>query len=167
MANYPIFELPVGRGVAALAPLPGRAVSYEVDFLALLRWAPDLVISLTETVEMSRFGAEDFGQELETVGIGWAHVPVVDYGLPIAEALEQWPSVEARALAILADGGKVLAHCFGGCGRSGMAILRLMIATGEVPEAALQRLRRVRPCAVETDAQFKWAASGPFSSSQI
>jgi len=41
--------------------------------------------------------------------------------------------------------------------------LRLMVEHGEAPNAALQRLRMVRPCAVETDAQQAWAAgtAGP------
>ncbi len=41
-----------------------------------------------------------------------------------------------------------------------MALLRLMVEAGEDPGAALSRLRAVRPCAVETAAQFDWAAAG-------
>ena len=55
--------------------------------------------------------------------------------------------------------GRVLIHCKGGCGRSGMVALRLMIEAGEAPDEALARLRSVRPCAVETDAQMRWAMS--------
>ena len=51
-------------------------------------------------------------------------------------------------------------HCFGGCGRSGMAALRLMVEAGEDADEALERLRAVRPCAVETDAQLRWARAG-------
>ena len=54
------------------------------------------------------------------------------------------------ALSALQGKGRVLIHCMGGCGRSGMAALRLMIEAGEAPGAALERLRAVRPCAVET-----------------
>lgn len=39
-----------------------------------------------------------------------------------------------------------------------MAVLRLMVEMDEAPEAALARLRAVRPCAVETVAQHDWAA---------
>lgn len=63
------------------------------------------------------------------------------------------------ALATLRNGGKVLAHCRGGCGRSGMAVLRLMVELGEAPDVALARLRDARPCAVETQAQLDWAAA--------
>src|SRR5690606_33735699 len=57
----------------------------------------------------------------------------------------------------LEGGGRVLVHCLGGCGRSGMVALRLMIGAGETPEVALRHLRGVRPCAVETEAQLAWA----------
>ena len=38
-----------------------------------------------------------------------------------------------------------------------MVVLRLMMECGERPAAALARLRAVRPCAVETQAQMAWA----------
>ncbi len=40
-----------------------------------------------------------------------------------------------------------------------MAVLRLMVEAGEDPDAALARLRAVRPCAVETGAQLTWATA--------
>ncbi len=59
--------------------------------------------------------------------------------------------------ARLAAGGRIALHCMGGCGRSGMLALRLMVRAGEAPEAALARLRAARPCAIETAAQLAWA----------
>jgi hypothetical protein len=38
-----------------------------------------------------------------------------------------------------------------------MIALRLMVEDGEAPDAALARLRAARPCAVETNAQMRWA----------
>lgn len=87
----------------------------------------------------------------------WRHLPVTDFGVPGPDSAAAWPALAAEALAVLAAGGRVLVHCHGGCGRSGMVALRLMIGTGEGAEAALARLRAVRPCAVETGAQMEWA----------
>ena len=86
---------------------------------------------------------------------------VVDYGIPTAEALSRWGDVSEMARAALKGGGRVIVHCKGGCGRSGMAALRLMIEAGEAPDAALARLRAVRPCAVETAEQLAWATVTP------
>jgi protein-tyrosine phosphatase len=87
----------------------------------------------------------------------WVHLPVPDFAAPGPEVLAQWPSVSHMARKALAGGGRVLVHCKGGCGRSGMVVLRLMIEFGEAPEQALARLRAVRPCAVETQEQMDWA----------
>ena len=157
MAAFEIFELPVGNGTAAISPLPGIAGNYAADFSKLLKWSPDVVLSMTESHEMARVGAEDLGSELAVARITWLHLPVGDFGTPDAETNRKWLLAEETCLEVLRRGGKVLAHCRGGCGRSGMAVLRLMNATGESGEAALRRLRETRPCAVETDAQYAWA----------
>ncbi|WP_322890115.1 MULTISPECIES: protein-tyrosine phosphatase family protein [unclassified Yoonia] len=149
MPQYQIFALPVAGGVLALSPLPqGDAVQ------DLLDWRPDLVVSMTGQEEMDRLGAGDLGAVLRAAGVAWHHLPVVDYGTPASPDVTV---IEGAALATLRAGGKVLTHCRGGCGRSGMMALRLMIAAGEDPDVALTRLRALRPCAVETDAQFAWA----------
>ena len=38
-----------------------------------------------------------------------------------------------------------------------MIALRLMIEAGEAAGPALKRLRALRPCAIETEAQMDWA----------
>ena len=122
-------ELPVGGGTLALSPYPP-----SVDVLA--RW--DMVISLTEVADFATHA-------------GWCHFPVVDFDVPSGD----WAPISAQVHQVLRNGGRVLFHCKAGCGRSGMAVLRIMTELQE-PDA-LARLRAVRPCAVETDAQMAWA----------
>ena len=160
MADFPIFELPVGGGVVALSPVPGRNGSYAANLSIMLRWGADIVLSMTTSAELAQFSAERLGAELGMSNVVWLHLPIDDYGIPRTETQARWLDAETECLRVLEQGGRVLAHCRGGCGRSGMAVLRLMIANGEEPESALARLRTVRPCAVETDAQFEWAKKG-------
>ena len=155
-----IAELECAGGRLAISPLPGRGGAFGADLGDLIRWSPDMVISMTTAEEMAAKGAGTLGAEMAGRGTVWHHLPIADYGTPEGETAARLPDVTAQAMATLASGGRVLIHCMGGCGRSGMIALRLMIAAGEAPEAALTRLRAVRPCAVETDAQFDWAKSG-------
>lgn len=157
MIEFVIYQLPVGGGELALSPMPGRTRHYHADWLQLMEWCPDLVLTMTTQAELDRKGAGTLGADLGNEGIAWLHLPVPDFGVP--ESLD-WPQVRDQALGMLGEGGRVLVHCFGGCGRSGMMVLRLMIAAGERPDAALARLRDVRPCAVETDDQMRWARQG-------
>ena len=157
---FQIFELPLGHGRLGVSPLPGRGDAYDADLIGLLQWNPDLVISMTTHQEMELRGASALGADLANSGTEWAHLPVRNFGTPTRETSMMWESVSKRAHRFFATQGRVLVHCFQGCGRSGMAALRLMVEAGEAPEPALVRLRKARACAVETDAQFRWSASG-------
>ena len=157
---FSITELPLRAGLAGLCPLPGRGGDYAADLAALRGWGPALVLSMTTPQEMARHGAAGLGDDLADQGIGWAHLPVTDFTAPGEEVAAHWLLIADRAGEILDGGGRVLAHCMGGCGRSGAAVLRLMVEAGEDPLAALARLRQVRPCAVERPEQLAWATAG-------
>lgn len=157
MSGFIIFAFPVADGILALAPLPGRGGHYREDLAHLRDWQPALVISMATALEMAAHGASALGSDIQDMGTRWVQVPVPDMGIPGPEAEDAWHRASNSALSALQGGGRVLIHCLGGCGRSGMAALRLMVEAGEDSTAALVRLRAVRPCAVETDAQLCWA----------
>jgi protein-tyrosine phosphatase len=139
-----------------IAPLPGRYGDGLADLSILAKWAPDVVVSMTELSEMERHNMGELEGLFSQFEIDWAHFPIRDFGAP--EGMAQWPELSTKLHRVLDAGGAVLAHCYGGHGRSGMVLLRLMVERGEDAKDALARLRAVRPRAVETDAQFAWAA---------
>ena len=149
--------MPLLAGRIGLCPMPGRTGDYGGDLDALISWQPALVVTLTSDIELESAGAERLPADLARAGVTWRHLPVCDFRAPSVETSAHWPEVSSEARGVLARGGAVLAHCYGGCGRSGMALLRLMVDAGEDPESALARLRKARPCAVESAAQFTWA----------
>lgn len=158
MSNFAIYPVPLSRGTLALSPMPGRGGQFDADMLTLLQWSPDLVLTMTTAAELAAKNATDLPIRLAEAGTEWLHLPIEDFGAPHGETAQYWPSAAKRAHEILDNGGKVLAHCMGGQGRSGMAILRLMVERNISPLEALQRIRAVRPGAVETDAQNLWAS---------
>ncbi len=160
MSQFIIYALPVAEGILGIAPMPGRSGYWDADLQHLADWKPALVLSMTTASEQVSHGLPDMGAEIQDKGTRWIHLPVEDMGVPAPERIEEWHIASKTALAALQGGGRVLIHCLGGCGRSGMAALRLMVEAGEDADAALERLRAVRPCAVETDAQLKWARAG-------
>jgi protein-tyrosine phosphatase len=164
MSGLVLYAVDVSGGNLAISALPGAGGSYASDLALIHDWRPALVLSLTESKEMQAVGAEDLGPALGAMGCRWVHLPIPDFDVPSEQVLASWSTVSETARKALAGGGRVLVHCRGGCGRSGMIALRLMIEAGEPPETALARLRAVRPCAVETDAQLVWATKGALSS---
>ncbi|MFD1341664.1 protein-tyrosine phosphatase family protein [Litorisediminicola beolgyonensis] len=149
--------LSLAGGILAIGPVPGATRDYDGDLDHILHWEPGLVVSLTSNGELRRARAATLGEDLQAAGIVWVHLPIEDYGTPDDHFMDVWPDLVAAVSQVLSGGGRVLLHCQGGCGRSGAVALRLMIALGEEPDTALERLRRVRPCAIETRAQMRWA----------
>lgn len=152
-----VYALSVGQGILALSPIPGADGDYAGDVRHLIEWKPAIVISLVSELELVAAGAARLSSDLVDAGCRWEHLPIIDFGVPDANFEAVWPEVSANVRRALMGGGRILVHCRGGCGRSGMVALRLMIELGEAADDALARLRVVRSCAVETEAQLTWA----------
>jgi protein-tyrosine phosphatase len=149
-----------GGGAIGLCRMPGRGSDIAADVAVIAAWSPRYVVTLTEATELAAQGAGALGDMLAAHGIAHHAFPIVDYGAPEA-GHGSWLQLAQALHAALDAGNSVLLHCMGGCGRSGMIALRLMVERGEAVETALQRLRAVRPCAVETAGQLAWAADRP------
>ncbi len=150
----------VGRGAVAMAPLPGRNGDLGEDLIQIAVMRPAWVITLVTQMEMDAAGLADLGTAFQDRGARWLHMPIADYGTPDIDGEKLWSQYVESFKSILAGQGRIVVHCHGGCGRAGMIALRLMIESGEDPKGALKRLRQVHPQAVETDAQYEWAARG-------
>ena len=138
-------------GVIALSPQPMT----QDDFDEIVNWNPDVVV--THTTE-SEFPSDPFlPTEFQKSKFEWFYVPITDFGAPMGDDLELWEKTAQSLTAQLNTGARILCHCKGGQGRSGMMVLRVLITQGEAPQEALARLREIRPGAVETDAQMAWA----------
>ncbi len=159
MSGFVIYALPVESGILGIAPMPGVSGEYDQDLAHLQDWKPAMVVSMTEEDELAAAGVTTLARDLQHSGTRWFPFPVPDRGIgdPMQEGA--WHTICDTALSALRGGGRVLIHCRMGCGRSGMAAMRIMVATGQSPKAALARLRDLRPCAVETREQQRWARS--------
>ena len=152
-----LHALSIGDGILALSQAPGAGGDYAGDLRLIREWKPSIVISMTTRVEHVILGVENIGSDIQGVGSRWFHLPVEDFQTLSDDMQDRWSDVSALARQAMSGGGRVLVHCRGGCGRSGMVALRLMVESGEHPDGALTRLRALRPCAVETNAQMAWA----------
>ncbi len=84
------------------------------------------------------------------VGFRRHEIPIRDYGAPTMEQIETFVRIVDR---IGPGDGNVLVHCQGGTGRTGTMAAATWIARGLTAEAAIEKVRRARPGAVETQAQ--------------
>ena len=133
-----------------------RQPETDVDFASIAKWKPHVVVTLTEEDEFPSM-ANSLPQHFLQAPYDWLHLPITDYGIPDTKDRAIWLQTLAQLHKSLDENSRILIHCKGGNGRSGMLVLKLLCLQGEDGEAALARIRAVRIKAIETDAQFKWA----------
>lgn len=125
----------------------------DEDMAAIRRWGAAGIVTLMQTDEMPLIAAERLPDVMAGCGLPWFHLPLPDGGVPDTGFDRQWSSVIPELDRILESGGRLLVHCRGGLGRSGVVACRLLIEKGTAPEAALRRVRAARPGAVENARQ--------------
>ncbi|WP_299425512.1 protein-tyrosine phosphatase family protein [uncultured Shimia sp.] len=158
--GFAIATLELGEGALGISPIPGGDGDVAEAVETISAWRASLVLTLTEAHELDAAGAQGLGTLLAEHQIAWWHRPIVDFQNPSEQEGVRWAALCEDVAGQVAAGARVLIHCKGGCGRSGMVLLRVLLDGGETPSDALARLREVRPCAVETDAQMAWATHG-------
>lgn len=87
---------------------------------------------------------------VEDAGLLVVHEPLEDMEPPTVEQLERSVSAIQRALE---QGFGVAVHCGAGLGRTGVVLAAYLVTKGQTPEAAIARVRKLRPHSVETVEQ--------------
>mgnify|MGYP005730202745 FL=1 len=157
MCPFEVFEISVGPAILGMSPLPGLTGDFLADVEKIFNWNPTTIVSLTPKKEMEDLGASDFVSMIAKERIPWVHFPIKDFSIVDQQQEVLWEKISKNINLQINNGNRILVHCRGGCGRTGMIVLRFMIEFGEDPEKALERLRVIRPCAIETLAQENWA----------
>lgn len=158
-----------GGGQIGMTLCPGKqqagAVSGDwvrdlaLDLLVVRDWGAAAVLTLMEPEELVRYGVPHIGTCVEQLGMEWFNTPIPDFDVPGTAFETSWPDVGMRLRQHLAAGRKVLVHCRGGLGRSGMIAARLLAELGVPAADAVRQIRRARPGAIETDEQKDHALS--------
>ena len=136
----------------------------DADLERIRRWGAEAVVTLVEQWELEELHVGHMGDTVSATGLLWFHLPIVDAQAPDDSFEDRWVESGGRIRAILADGGRVLVHCRGGLGRTGVVAARLLIEFGVPVEVAIGAVREARRHAIETSVQERYLrdlAHGP------
>ncbi len=91
------------------------------------------------------------GDAVRRSGLEYLHVPVDDFTAPDLESVERCIDFVERMLLI--ENKPVAIHCGAGCGRTGTMLACYFVKQGKTAEEAIDHLRSLRPCSIETEGQ--------------
>lgn len=154
-----------GGGAIGLAMAPGKVHpdaatgpwdrDLDADFDTIEAFGAGQVITLMEAPELEGVSIPVRRLRAASVrrAVHWRHWPIVDFQVPGPAFEELWAREAGDVCAHLAGGGRVLVHCRGGRGRSGLVTARLLIELGVGNEEAFAAVRAAEPLAMETAVQ--------------
>jgi ADP-ribosyl-[dinitrogen reductase] hydrolase len=128
----------------------------DADLDAIRDWGAAAVVTLVEPKELTLLRVERLGEEVVRRNMHWFHLPIVDVSIPDRRFEQEWEVAGEKLRSILRNGSDVVVHCRGGLGRAGTIASRLLIELGMAPKTAIERVRAVRPGAIETRAQEEY-----------
>ena len=154
-----------GGGAIAITMCPGKRQPEAVtgpwdrdlaaDLEAIAAFGADVLISLMEADELVAAATPTSLLEAEARKRGWTwyHWPIVDLTAPGPAFEAEWEKDVAAICQKLRAGGRVVVHCRGGRGRSGLVAARLLVELGIGNEEAIKAVRAAQPLAIETPPQ--------------
>ena len=117
----------------------------------------DLVVGMLEAKEMAELSLSNEAQLCANNGMAFIHHPIRDRGLPEPKA---FLALIADVTARLEQGQSVVAHCWGGIGRSGMLVTSVLAQTRDSAETAVAEVSAARGHQVpDTAEQFEFVKS--------
>ncbi len=123
------------------------------DLRVVRAWGAETVVTLLENQEFGTLDVSTLGREVQRHGMDWIHLPIRDVDVPDSAFESAW-ELAGRVLHERIDAGqRILVHCRGGIGRTGMVAGRLLVERGCDSRVAVNRVRGARPGAIETEAQ--------------
>lgn len=149
-------------GRIALTILPGRkdwGRDLSEDLATLKAEGVGRVLCLATPDELHRYGVDDLPSVLRGAGFEVRELPILDQ-----EAGSQAEMIEALRWVEegLSRGQRIVFHCVGGVGRTGMAAASFLRTRGVKAERAIGLVRAVRsPRAVETSEQERFVEEFP------
>lgn len=153
-----------GSGLIGMTFCPGKKQAFAVsgswhrdldhDLDRIQAWNAVAVVTLMEQHELVSYGVERIGAAVMSRGMEWYHLPIIDADVPREPFEARWVDDGRRLRAHLIEGRRILLHCRGGLGRTGMIAARLLAELGMPAQTAAAAVRVARPGAIETEDQL-------------
>lgn len=119
----------------------------EIDLDLIKNLEIQIIISLDESIQQHP-NYDELKKDFEH-----HEIFIVDFDIPTEDQIKKIIKIITKARE---EKKAVLVHCLAGCGRTGLilALAEKLIYGTEDGEKAIEKVRKIRPCALETQNQY-------------
>jgi ADP-ribosyl-[dinitrogen reductase] hydrolase len=164
--NIDELRVPGTEGIIGMTLCPGKKIKSAIsgvwnrdlddDLEVVKSWVASALVTLIENHEFDQMSVTDLSVKTESLGIAWYHMPIKDACTPDKRFISKWETFGPIMRHILKNGVKILIHCQGGLGRTGMLAAQILVEFGMTPPDAINEVRRAHPGAIKTSEQEKY-----------
>lgn len=159
-------QVGLGGGVLGMTLCPGRKGPSDQgspwnrdlaqDLQAIAEWHALALISVMPERELRALGVPQLGQAAAEASLCWFCLPIAEGAPPDRHFEKAWKLIGPSICSALDHGGRMVIHCRGGLGRTGLVASLALIELGMEAFDAVMRVREARAGAVETAAQEQY-----------
>jgi len=156
-----------GGGVIGISQCPGKKNlewlwdrDLEKDLQVIVDWNASVVVTLVETHELIFLRVPNLGNRVKALGMEWLHLPIRDGGIPDTRFKSEWETKGEELHRQLDEGARILIHCRGGKGRSGLLAATILVERGCNVSLAVEEVRAARSGAIEKGPQEAYIFGG-------
>jgi protein-tyrosine phosphatase len=161
--------LPANRlpgGELGLTTAPGKRLApaardLEADLAAIRDCAGssrgcDVVVTLLQASEMRLLGVPTLCERVAALGMASMHMPIHDKWVP--DSMREFARVVDGLARLLSESKRIVVHCCGGKGRSGLVVAGVLLWLGAVDSVseAVDVTRRARRGALKNPIHVLW-----------
>jgi len=118
----------------------------------------DVLVTLMEDHEHDLLGITDLRARARDAGLEVRHFPIPDASVPPPWRDADFAALVTAIRGALDAGRRLVVHCRGGVGRSGLVAAAVATTYGDDADAAIARVRQAQPLALETREQEAYVA---------
>jgi len=152
-ADLPVLQ----NGSIGMCMCPGRnnhkkwSRDFATDLQVLISHNVEFVVNLMTSAEIQKMGLSDVSERLGAVNIDFLHYPISDKWIPGSN--DDFLNLTQILVDKIKLGKKIVVHCNGGKGRTGLTVVACLIKLGVTQIEAISKIRNVRPGMLQNPAQ--------------
>ncbi|SEG11076.1 cyclin-dependent kinase inhibitor 3 family protein [Vibrio hangzhouensis] len=154
---HPTWELNVDNAALVLTPCPGtKGTSLDESLAQLKEQGVTIIVTALDEHEMIAKGVSELGQKAKALGMKWFQTPIEDDQAPGEDFAADWKTIAPELHQAVNAGEKIVMHCMGGSGRTGLLAANLLLEKGWDLETIRREVQALRPGAFTKQPQIDY-----------